>query len=170
MTAEKRVWRRVSAALIASAVLVGFSAIIPSATAQDNASRFSYVRLYCTPDNESHFTDVRAELTKENFAPPAAPIAIGGNRPSSRSFIAGFEAQWGAGDLQASQPSCSRSSAVNGAAGGIFDHRDRWRDATATCRRRGPAGRHSALPRTYHRGGRPNGVSTVRSITLVCIS
>ena len=41
------------------------------------------------------------ELTKENFAPPAAPIAIGGNRPSSKSFIAGFEAHWGAGDLQA---------------------------------------------------------------------
>lgn len=101
MTAEKRVWRRVSAALIASAVLVGFSAIIPSATAQDNSSSFSYVRLYCTPDNESHFMDVRAELTKENFAPPAAPIAIGGNRPSSRSFIAGFEAHWGADDLKA---------------------------------------------------------------------
>ena len=45
--------------------------------------------------------DVRAELTKENFAPPAAPIAIGGNRPSSRSFIAGFEAHWGADDLKA---------------------------------------------------------------------
>ena len=101
MTAEKRVWRRVSAALIASAVLVGFSAIIPSATSQDNSSSFSYVRLYCTPDNESHFMDVRAELTKENFAPPAAPIAIGGNRPSSRSFIAGFEAHWGADDLKA---------------------------------------------------------------------
>ena len=79
MTAEKLAGRRVCAALIASAVLVGFSAIIPSATAQDNSSSFSYVRLYCTPDNESHFMDVRAELTKENFAPPAAPIAIGGN-------------------------------------------------------------------------------------------
>ena len=80
MTAEKRVWRRVSAALIASAVLVGFSAIIPSATAQDNVSRFSYVRLYCTPDNKSHFTDVRAELTKENFAflqPRSQSAAIG---------------------------------------------------------------------------------------------
>jgi len=100
MTAEKRVWRGVTAALLASVVLVGFSDLISGAT-QDNASRFSYVRLYCTPDNESHFTDVTAELTKENFAPPAAPIAIGGNRPSSKSFIAGFEAHWGAGDLQA---------------------------------------------------------------------
>ena len=100
MTADKRVWRGVTATLLASVVLVSFSDLISGAT-QDNASRFSYVRLYCTPDNESHFTDVTAELTKENFAPPAAPIAIGGNRPSSKSFIAGFEAHWGAGDLQA---------------------------------------------------------------------
>lgn len=101
MTAEKPVWRRVSAVLTASAVLAGFAAAIPSATAQDNASSFNYVRLYCTPDNKSHFADVKAELTKENFAPPAAPIAIGGNRPGSRSFIAGFDAHWGAEDLKA---------------------------------------------------------------------
>ena len=99
MTAEKRVWRGVTAALIASVALVGFSDLISGAT-QDNASRFSYVRLYCTPDNESHFMDVRAELTKENFAPPAPPIAIGGNKPTSRAFIAGFGANWGASDLQ----------------------------------------------------------------------
>ena len=40
------------------------------------------------------------ELAKANFAPPAAPIAIGGNKPSSRAFIAGFGAHWGAADLQ----------------------------------------------------------------------
>jgi hypothetical protein len=58
------------------------------------------VRLHCTPDNQSHFTDVTIELAKENFAPPAAPIAIGGNKPTSRAFIAGFGAHWGAADLQ----------------------------------------------------------------------
>ena len=47
-----------------------------------------------------HFTDVTIELAKENFAPPAAPIAIGGNKPTSRAFIAGFGAHWGAADLQ----------------------------------------------------------------------
>ena len=56
MTAEQRVWRGVTAALIASVVLVGFSDLcfsdqISGAT-QDNALRFSYVRLYCTPDDD----------------------------------------------------------------------------------------------------------------------
>ena len=101
MTADQRVGRRVATALAASAMLFGLSPMIPSAAAQDSTSRFNYVRLYCTPDNESHFMDVTAELAKENFAPPAPPIAIGGNRPSARSFFAGFEAHWGAGDLKA---------------------------------------------------------------------
>jgi hypothetical protein len=101
MAAERRIWRQIGAAVIASAVWVGLSVLSSKATAQDDTSRFGYVRLHCTSDNESHFTDVAAELTKENFAPPAAPIAIGGNRTSSRSFIAGFEAHWGAGDLKA---------------------------------------------------------------------
>lgn len=50
--------------------------------------------------NQSHFTDLTIELAKENFAPPASPIAIGGNKPTSRAFVAGFEAHWGAADLQ----------------------------------------------------------------------
>ena len=71
-----------------------------TASAEDGSSQFTYVRLYCTPDNESHFADVTVDLTKENFAPPAAPIAIGGNQQVSRTFIAGFEANWGASDLK----------------------------------------------------------------------
>jgi hypothetical protein len=43
---------------------------------------------------------VTVELSKENFAPPAAPIAIGGKQQVSRSFIAGFEAHWGTADLK----------------------------------------------------------------------
>jgi len=70
-----------------------------TARAQDDPSRFTYVRLHCTPDNVSHFTDMTIDLNKENFAPPAAPIAIGGNQPVSRAFIAGFRAHWGASDL-----------------------------------------------------------------------
>jgi hypothetical protein len=76
------------------------SVISSTAKAEDDASRFTYVRLHCTPDDQSHFTDVTIELAKENFAPPAAPIAIGGNKPTSRAFIAGFGAHWGAADLQ----------------------------------------------------------------------
>src|SRR3954463_7238140 len=79
---------------------LGVSVISSTAKAEDDASRFTYVRLHCTPDNQSHFTEVTIELTKENFAPPAPPIAIGGNKSTSRAFIAGFEAHWGAADLQ----------------------------------------------------------------------
>ena len=63
------------------------------------ASHLTYARLYCTPDNESHFAELTAELTKQNFAPPAAAIYIGDNQPTSSVFFAGFEAHWGAADL-----------------------------------------------------------------------
>jgi hypothetical protein len=66
---------------------------------QNNASKFSYVRLYCSPDHETHFAHVTAELADQNFAPPAAPIYIGGAQPSSSVFFAGFGPHWGAADL-----------------------------------------------------------------------
>lgn len=92
--------RQIGALMIVSAVALGASAISSSAKAEDDTSRFTYVRLHCTPDNQSHFSDVTVDLAKENFAPPASPIAIGGNKPTSRAFIAGFGAHWGAADLQ----------------------------------------------------------------------
>jgi hypothetical protein len=66
---------------------------------QADGSHFAYARLYCTPDNESHFGGVAIELAEQNFAPPAAAISIGGNLPASAVFFAGFEAHWGAADL-----------------------------------------------------------------------
>jgi hypothetical protein len=66
---------------------------------QGDASRFTYARLYCTPDNESHFGALKVDLAKQDFAPPAALIYIGGNQPASRVFLGGFEAHWGAADL-----------------------------------------------------------------------
>lgn len=100
MPAGKSIRRQVGALMIVSAVALGASAISSSAKAEDDTSRFTYVRLHCTPDNQSHFSDVTVDLAKENFAPPASPIAIGGNKPTSRAFIAGFGAHWGAADLQ----------------------------------------------------------------------
>jgi hypothetical protein len=66
---------------------------------QNDASKFSYVRLYCGPDHETHFAGLTAELAEQNFAPPAAPIYIGGKQPSSSVFFAGFGPHWGAADL-----------------------------------------------------------------------
>jgi hypothetical protein len=70
-----------------------------AAGSQLDSSHLAYTRLYCTSDNESHFGGVEVGLARQNFAPPAASIFIGGNRPASSTFFAGFEARWGAADL-----------------------------------------------------------------------
>ncbi len=66
---------------------------------QTGPSRLAYGRLNCTHDHESHFAELTADLAKQNFAPPAAPIYIGRGQPASSVFFAGFEAHWGAPDL-----------------------------------------------------------------------
>jgi len=102
------VWSAARASLILAGVGLGVGAISSVARAEDlakatssqlDASRIAYARLYCTPDNESHFGEVTAELAKQDFAPPAASVYIGGNRPASSVFFAGFEPHWGAPDL-----------------------------------------------------------------------
>ncbi len=100
MAAGQRVRDQIGTLMISSVVALGVSVISSAVKAEDDASRFTYTRLYCTPDNQSHFADVTTELAKENFAPPASPVTIGGNKPASKAFIGGFAAHWGAGDLQ----------------------------------------------------------------------
>jgi hypothetical protein len=95
--------------LITSAVIaLSIGALSSSASAEDvgkttssqlGPSRLAYARLYCTPDHESHFAELTADLAEQNFAPPAEPIYIGGSQPASSVFFAGFEAHWGAADL-----------------------------------------------------------------------
>ncbi len=94
--------RLVVATLIS--VFTAFAAMaVPSAVyAEDSkdSSHFTYARLYCTPDGESHFQNVTAELRQMNFAPPASPINIGGNTTAASAFFAGFDRHWGAEDLE----------------------------------------------------------------------
>lgn len=87
--------------MISAAMALSIGVISSTAPAEDigkgtssqlDASRLTYARLYCTPDNESHFAELTAELTKQNFAPPAASIYIGDSQPASSVFFAGFEA------------------------------------------------------------------------------
>ena len=95
-------------AITSAVAALGIGALSSSASAEDigkttgsqlSPSRFAYARLYCTPDQESHFAELTADLTQQDFAPPAAPIYIGGNQPAANVFLAGFEAHWGAADL-----------------------------------------------------------------------
>ena len=55
MAAGKSMRRQVGALMISSVVALGVSIISSTAKrAEDDASRFTYVRLHCTPDNQSH--------------------------------------------------------------------------------------------------------------------
>jgi hypothetical protein len=63
-------------------------------------SHFTYARLYCDPDGVTHFKDVKVDLQAESFAPPAAPLYIGGKLPASSVFFGGFDSRWGASDLE----------------------------------------------------------------------
>ncbi|HUC10313.1 MAG TPA: hypothetical protein VL985_07790 [Stellaceae bacterium] len=67
--------------------------------AAQSPSRIAYLRLYCTPDNNSHFQSVTGKLGKSNFAPPASPLYIGNNIRAATAFFGGFDAGWGAHDL-----------------------------------------------------------------------
>ena len=97
-----------AAAILSAATALSMSVVSSTASAEDvgkannsqrDASHLTYGRLYCTPDNESHFAELTAELAKQNFAPPAASIYIGGSQAASSVFFAGFEAHWGAPDF-----------------------------------------------------------------------
>ena len=50
-------------------------------------ARFTYARLYCSSDGNSHFENVTVELNKTDFAPPAPPIYIGSDFPVAKTFF-----------------------------------------------------------------------------------
>ena len=74
--------------------LMALSAYASASRGEDSRdpSQFTYARLYCAPDGNTHFQDVTAELRKTNFAPPAPPIHIGSDFAASRAFFGGFDA------------------------------------------------------------------------------
>src|SRR5436189_5554577 len=79
-------------------VLVALFAV--PARGEENASQFTYARLYCSMDGNSHFQDVTVELPTTNFAPPAPPIHIGSDFAAAKAFCGGFDAGWGAHHLE----------------------------------------------------------------------
>jgi hypothetical protein len=88
-------------AVIACTMLAGCSSasLKPSVRQEQDPSRLSHTRLYCSPDNESHFETAIMELGRVDAAPPAPPSFAKGNA-ASRMVFAGFDARWGAEDLQ----------------------------------------------------------------------
>ena len=156
-------------------VALGIGAFSSGASAEDVGkttssqlapSRLAYARLYCTPDHESHFAELTADLAEQNFAPPAAPIYIGGSQPASSVFFAGFEAHWGAADLVNHLYHPTPAVQLLTVAGGrVLDHNVRRQVETAAPRRRRPSGRRCALQRAHYGCGRHDGVPGIRALT-----
>ena len=93
-------WKSTALAFVLGLVALSGYATASRGGDSHDPSRFTYARLYCGPDGDTHFQDVTAELRKMNFAPPAPPIHIGSDFPASRAFFGGFDASWGAHDLE----------------------------------------------------------------------
>jgi hypothetical protein len=60
----------------------------------------TYVSLYATSDNETHFRAVQVQLDLvEDFVIPTQPLYIGGALPSRKAFLLAFPPRWGESDL-----------------------------------------------------------------------
>lgn len=93
---------RVGYAVVACVLLAGCSSAPLGSSVQQSQdpSRLTYTRLYCSPDNETHFEVVTVQLGRVDAAPPAPPFFAKAN-PASRMVFAAFDAHWGAADLEA---------------------------------------------------------------------
>jgi hypothetical protein len=90
--ASAKVFSALVAALLGGCVASSIDAPLQSV----DPSTVSYMRVYCTPDHESHFERVAVQLSKTDFAPPAKPLYAGGNTRVSTTLFVGGEAGWGA--------------------------------------------------------------------------
>ena len=89
----------VALATVGAVLLVGCSAAsLNGRPGSGDPSRLQSTRVYCTADNESHFDDVNVELSTTNFAPPAAPIYVGGRQPAAHTLFIAANPRWGAQD------------------------------------------------------------------------
>jgi uncharacterized cupin superfamily protein len=88
--------------LVSAVLLTGCgTGLFQTAQSQsNNPSRFTFTRIYCTPDTETHFENVTVELSKTNVAPPAQPLYAGGNRQVSSTLFVGADARWGTHELE----------------------------------------------------------------------
>lgn len=80
-----------------------FAAVTDGETISSDTSDpsvFTWARIYCTADNESHIATASVDLSETNFAPPAPPLYVGGGGAVTATFFGGFEPDWGAGDLE----------------------------------------------------------------------
>src|SRR5262245_53139141 len=149
-------------------VLIGWLGYTTAPRAEDSRDplHFTYARLYCAPDGNTHFQDMTAELRKENFAPPAPPIHIGSDFATSRAFFGGFDAGWGAQDLEKRLNHPTPAIQFGIVLQGTFSITTTGRRDEATAsRQRVSIGGHLALQGTHHRRRRRARIPHVRSVS-----
>jgi len=88
---------RLASFMAVSALAACGTTVERAATPGMDLSKLPYVRIYCTPDNESHFDTGTVDLAKVDAAPPARPFYAKGSAATRVAFAA-FEAGWGADD------------------------------------------------------------------------
>ena len=92
---------KISSGLVAVLVLVSCASTTQRSTPQNSEpSKFSYTRISCTTDNESHFDTVTTDLSKVDSAPGLLPLFAKGSA-ATRVTFAGFEPGWGTQDEKA---------------------------------------------------------------------
>ena len=127
-------------------------------------SHFTYARLYCAPDGNTHFQDVTVDLRKTDFAPPAPPIHIGSDFAASRAFFGGFDAGWGAQNLEKRLNHPTPATQFGIVLQGAFSITTTDGE-TRRSRQRVSIRRHLALQGAHHRRGRPARIPDVRSVS-----
>jgi hypothetical protein len=85
-------WKTRTLAFVFAVAALSGHVTAPRGEDSPDPGRFTYARLYCGPDGNSHFQNVTADLNKTDFAPPAPPIYIGSDFSASRAFFGGFDA------------------------------------------------------------------------------
>ena len=93
-------WKAKAFAFVFVAVALSGNFNASRAADSPDPARFTYARLYCGPDGNSHFENVTADLNKTDFAPPAPPSYIGSDFAAAKTFFGGFDATWGTHDLE----------------------------------------------------------------------
>jgi quercetin dioxygenase-like cupin family protein len=56
--------------------------------------KYSYIRIYADAEGESHCEDVVGDMVSTDFAPPAAPTHIGGDRSATQAMFLSVPAGW----------------------------------------------------------------------------
>ena len=161
---------RASAAWIYASAALSLLVCSPS-TAEDlaagsqlDSSHLAYTRLYCTPDNESHFGGVEVGLRQAELRAARRLDLHWRKSTRFKHVFRRIRGPLGSGRSgEPPLPSDPCGSVACRGAGAILDHNNGRGDQAATYRRCCPARGCRALQRSHHRRGRHDRFPPFRS-------